>query len=98
MFGRLKSLGSELAPRLQAWTSDRAANQTEGERLLEEGSYAAAELHLARAVFDSEKKRQLPRNRIQLRLQLSEAQRRRHNAEPGPSTQTTFHPPLTTPP
>jgi tetratricopeptide (TPR) repeat protein len=85
MFGRLKSLGSELAPRLQAWTSDRAADQTEGERLLEEGSYAAAELHLLRAVIDSEKRRQLPRNRIQLRLQLAEAQRRQYSAEHGES-------------
>jgi len=83
MFGRLKSFGSELAPRFQAWTSDRAADQMEGERLLEEGSYAAAELHLARAVCDSEKKRQLPRNRIQLRLQLAEAQRRQYNPEHG---------------
>jgi tetratricopeptide (TPR) repeat protein len=81
MFGRLKSLGSELAPRLQAWTSDRTVDQTEGERLLEEGSYAAAELHLARAVFASERKRQLPRNRIQLRLQLAEAQRRQYHAD-----------------
>ncbi|MEQ1948972.1 MAG: tetratricopeptide repeat protein [Bryobacteraceae bacterium] len=83
MFGRLKSLGAGLAPRIQAWTSDRAADQNEGERLLDEGSYAQAELLLARAVFDSEKKRLAPRSRIQLRLQLAEAQRRQFNAEQG---------------
>ncbi|MEQ1884409.1 MAG: tetratricopeptide repeat protein [Bryobacteraceae bacterium] len=86
MFGRLKSLGAELAPRIQAWTSDRAADQNEGERLLDEGSYADAELLLARAVFDSEKKRQMPRNRIQLRLQLAEAQRRQFNPEQSAGT------------
>lgn len=88
MFGRLLSLGSELAPRLQAWTSDRTTDQTEGERLLEEGSYAAAELHLVRAVFESERKRQLPRNRIQLRLQLAEAQRQQYHADDSESNKS----------
>src|SRR5579884_2710574 len=82
MFSRLKSLGSEIVPRLQAWTSDRSPDQVEGERLLEEGAYTQAEIHLAKALVEGEKRRQPPHIRIELRLLLSRAQRQQYDADP----------------
>lgn len=70
MFGSLRSLidfsGSKL----------RAAEQREGERLFEESDYAGAELHLAQAILESERRQESADQRILLRLELAESQRR----------------------
>lgn len=65
-----------LKEHLQAWTSEGGRDQMEGERRLEEGDYEGAELCLAKAVLDGEKRRLPHHVRIQLRLELAEAQRR----------------------
>jgi tetratricopeptide (TPR) repeat protein len=77
MFERLRSRlwPSELAPRLREWTTDRSPHQSEGERLFEEGDFAGAELHLAEAVLEGERRQGPPGKRILLRLELAEAQR-----------------------
>jgi tetratricopeptide (TPR) repeat protein len=78
MFERLRSRlrSSELAPRLREWTADRSEHQTEGERLFEEADYAGAELALAQAVLDGERRQHTPDKRILVRLELAEAQRK----------------------
>lgn len=69
---------------LQALTSGRGSDHFEGERLLDEGDYAGAELRLARALLDGEKRR-LPNDlRIHIRLELAVAQRRQYRPEQGP--------------
>jgi tetratricopeptide (TPR) repeat protein len=74
-----------LKDRLEAWTSDRAPDHMEGERLLEQGAYPEAELCLAKAMVDGERRR-LPNDvRIQIRLELGEAQRRQFRPEDGPA-------------
>lgn len=82
MFERLRShlRPAELAPRLREWTTDRSEFQTEGERLLEGADYAGAELKLAQAVLDGERRQQPAHKRILLRLELAEAQRRQAEA------------------
>ena len=55
MFGALKQLKFDgLKQHLQALTSGGGADQFEGERLLDEGDYAGAELCLAKALLYSE--------------------------------------------
>ena len=78
MFERLRSRlwPSELAPlSWREWTTDRSTSQSEGERLFEEGDYAGAELNLAQAVLEGERRQGPPSKRILLRLELAEAQR-----------------------
>ncbi len=78
MFSNLRSrLSAGILPRFQS------PDQVEGERLLEEGDYAAAELRLAQALLESEKKRFETHRRIHLRLELSEVQRRQFQSEDG---------------
>jgi tetratricopeptide (TPR) repeat protein len=72
MFGNLRSFLGSSTPR----TSERK----EGERLLEESDYAGAELHLAQAILESEQRHQPPDQRILLRLELAEAQRKQFQA------------------
>jgi tetratricopeptide (TPR) repeat protein len=80
MFGNLRSLlglsgGGSVGSRLASW--DLGKEQKEGERLFEEADYAGAELHLARAV-EGERGHESPEQRILLRLELGEAQRRQY--------------------
>ena len=81
MFGNLRSLlgfsggGSAASP--ASW--DLRKERKEGERLFEESDYAGAELHLARAVA-GERGHESPEQRILLRLELGEAQRRQYQS------------------
>ncbi len=70
MFGNLRSL--------IAFTGNQqlATERKEGERLLEESDYQGAELHLAQAMLESERRQENPDQRILLRLELAEAQRK----------------------
>ncbi len=73
-----------LKQHLQALTSVRSPDQVEGERLLDAGDYAGAELSLAKALLDSEQRR-LPNDvRIQIRLELALALERQFRPEQGP--------------
>jgi tetratricopeptide (TPR) repeat protein len=78
MLGNLRSLlglsgGGSVGSRLSSW--DLGKEQKEGERLFEEADYAGAELHLSRAI-EGERGHESPEQRILLRLELGEAQRR----------------------
>src|SRR5580698_10999047 len=84
MLGTLKQLRFDgLKQQLQALTSGRGSDQSEGERLLDEGDYVGAELALAKAVLEGEKRRLPNDERIHLRLELASAQRRQHGPEQG---------------
>jgi tetratricopeptide (TPR) repeat protein len=82
MFANLHSLlGSgikSLGLRLASWDVDR--ERKEGERLFEQSDYAGAQLHLAQAVLESERRQESADRRILLRLELAEAQRRQYEA------------------
>jgi tetratricopeptide (TPR) repeat protein len=84
MFERLRSRlkPAGFGPRLMEWTSDRSEAQAQGERLFEQGDYAGAELQLAAAVLDGERRQSPADKRILLRLELAAAQRQqgRHDA------------------
>jgi tetratricopeptide (TPR) repeat protein len=76
MFEGLKSrLAAGVLPRFQEWTSDRTQAQIEAEEYLDSGDYVHAEICLVRAIVDGEKRRQPAHRRIELRLELAEAQR-----------------------
>jgi tetratricopeptide (TPR) repeat protein len=83
MFERLRSRlwSAELAPRIREWTTDRSEYQSAGERLFEAADYAGAELNLAEAVLDGERRQQPPDKRILLRLELAEAQRKQYRPD-----------------
>ncbi len=70
MFGNLRSL----------FASHTRDERREGERLFEASDYAGAELHLAQAIVDSEQRQEPPNQRISLRLEMGEAQRRQFAA------------------
>ena len=78
MFERLRSRlrPADIGPRIMEWTTDRCESQAEGERLFEAGDYAGAELHLASAVLDGERRQSPADKRILLRLELAAAQRK----------------------
>ena len=83
-----RSWSGPKAPRLQAWSLDRNLDLTEGERLLKARHYAAAEVYLAKAAVDAEKRGHSVPKRIQVRLLLAEAQRKQFHAnhlEPNPA-------------
>ena len=70
MFGNLRSLiGLSGSP-------PRGAERRTGEQLLEESDYQGAELHLAQAMVESERRQEPADQRIMLRLELAEAQRK----------------------
>jgi len=71
--------------RLAPWKQARGERE-EGERLFEESDYAGAELHLAQAIVESEQRQEPPNQRISLRLEMGEAQRRQFAA--GGNTQS----------
>lgn len=75
MFGNLRSIIGLSVNKL------RAAEQREGERLFEESDYAGAELHLAQAILESERRQESADQRILLRLELAEAQRRQSSTD-----------------
>jgi tetratricopeptide (TPR) repeat protein len=76
MFGNLRSLIGSPGLRLASWNQQHLSERKEGERLLEESDYAGAELHLAQAVVESERRQESADKRILLRLELAEAQRK----------------------
>jgi len=80
MFGNLRSFLGASGVRLAARTTLRASERKEGERLLEESDYAGAELHLAHAILESERRQESADQRILLRLELAEARRRQFQA------------------
>ncbi len=70
MFGNLRSLIGFSGDQLHG------AERKEGERLFEESDYQGAELHLAQAMVESERRQEPAADRILLRLELGEAQRK----------------------
>src|SRR6185369_9471617 len=70
MFGNLRSLIAF------SGNHQRGAERRTGEQLLEESDYQGAELHLAQAMVESERRQEPPAQRILLRLELAEAQRK----------------------
>jgi tetratricopeptide (TPR) repeat protein len=76
MFGNLRSLigfsGSQ----------HRGAERRAGEQLFEESDYQGAELHLAQAMVESEGRQEPAAERILLRLELAEAQRKQFRGGP----------------
>ena len=72
MFGNLRSLiGLSGDPQ-------RGAERRAGEQLFEEADYEGAELHLAQAMVESERRQEPADQRIMLRLELAEAQRKQY--------------------
>ena len=80
LFGNLRSFIAAPGLRLASWNKQRSDERTEGERLFEESDYAGAELHLAQAILDSERRQDSADQRILLRLELAEAQRKQYHA------------------
>ena len=78
MFERLRARfkPAEIGPRIVKWTTENGGAQAHGERLFEEGDYAGAELHLAEAVVEGERRHSPMDKRILLRLELAAAQRK----------------------
>ena len=83
MFGNFRSLIAYPKLRLASWNQARGERE-EGERLFEEADYAGAELHLAQAIVDSEQRQEPANQRISLRLEMGEAQRRQFVAGGNP--------------
>jgi tetratricopeptide (TPR) repeat protein len=83
MFGNLRSLIASPKLRFASWSQARGERE-EGERLFEESDYAGAELHLAQAIVESEQRQEPPNQRISLRLEMGEAQRRQFVAGGNP--------------
>ena len=69
MFGNLRSLIG-----LSAGPQDGSERKT-GEQLFENADYQGAELHLAQAILESERRQEPAAQRILLRLELAESQR-----------------------
>src|SRR5882757_3428786 len=70
MFGNLRSLIG------LSGGQQRGAERRAGEQLFEESDYQGAELHLAQAMVESERRQEPADQRIMLRLELAEAQRK----------------------
>jgi len=87
MFGNLRSLIANPKLRLASWNHARG-ERAEGERLFEESDYQGAELHLAQAIVESEQRQEPSDQRISLRLELGEAQRRQFVAGGNPQKLT----------
>jgi len=87
MFGNLRSLIAFPKLSLASLTQQRG-ERAEGERLFEEADYEGAELHLAQAIVESEQRQETPNQRISLRLELGEAQRRQFLAGGDPQKLT----------
>ena len=69
-------LAAWATPRLKTWSLERSVNRIEGERHLKARNYAEAEKYLKLAVAEADDRRHSVR-KIQFRLQLAEAQRKR---------------------
>lgn len=70
MFGNLRSLMG------LSGSQQRGAERRAGRQLLEASDYQGAELHLAQAMLESERQQEPAAERILLRLELAEAQRK----------------------
>src|SRR5579863_6755 len=77
MFGNLRSLIG------LAGNQQRDAERRTGEQLFEESDYQGAELHLAQAMVESERRQESAGQRILLRLELAEAQRKQFRGGEG---------------
>ena len=75
MFGNLRALIGLSGDQLHG------AERKEGERLFEESDYQGAELHLAQAILESERRQEPAADRILLRLELGEAQRKQFRGD-----------------
>jgi tetratricopeptide (TPR) repeat protein len=75
MFGNLRSLIG------LSGAQQRGAERRTGEQLLEESDYQGAELHLAQAMVESERRQEPAAQRILLRLELAEAQRKQYRGD-----------------
>ena len=75
MFGNLRSLIDFSGDQLHG------AERRTGERLLEESDYQGAELHLAQAILESERRQEPAAQQILLRLELAEAQRKQYRGD-----------------
>ena len=82
MFERAK-LERAIFDRFRAWTRDRSEEQIEGEHLFEAGDYVGAELQLAKAILEGERRQETPDKRILVRLELAEAQRKQYRPQLG---------------
>ena len=80
MLSFLKSLqwSAMRAPRISAWTADRNWNRAEGQRLLKARLFDQAEYHLRLAVTEADRNGLSTPKRVQLRLELAEAQRKQN--------------------
>jgi tetratricopeptide (TPR) repeat protein len=78
MFGSIKALIASPGLRLAGWKNSGDDERRTGERLFEQSDYAGAELHLVGAILASEQRQEATDQRILLRLQLAEAQRRQY--------------------
>ncbi len=79
MLGFLKGIHWSWAkvPRRESWTLDRKWHRAEAERHLKSRNYAEAEQHFTFAVEEADERKAPAAQRIRLRLELAEAQRRR---------------------
>ncbi len=75
-------LAAWAAPHIQQWHKDRVFNRVEGDRQLKAHNFAEAELHLSDAVDECASRVSSPNTRIQLQLQLAEAQRKQGADDP----------------
>ena len=75
MFGNLRSLIG------LSESQQHGAERRAGEQLLEESDYQGAELHLAQAMVESERRQEPADQRIMLRLELAEAQRKQFRGD-----------------
>ena len=75
MFGNLRSLIGF------SGNQQRSAERRAGEQLFEESDYQGAELHLAQAMLESERRQETAAERILLRLELAEAQRKQYRGD-----------------
>jgi len=78
-------LAAWAAPGVKAWSLERSLNRAEGERHLKARNYADAEKYLTLAVEEADALRHSVR-KIQLRLQLAEAQRKQNKLEEAEQT------------
>ncbi len=75
MFGNLRSLIGLAGDQMHG------AERRTGEQLFEESDYQGAELHLAQAIVESERRQEPVAQRILLRLELAEAQRKQYRGD-----------------
>jgi tetratricopeptide (TPR) repeat protein len=81
----LQLMAAWAVPGLKAWSLERSANRTQGERYLRAREYVEAERYLKAAVKEADTLRHTVR-KVQFRLQLAEAQRKQGKMEEAEKT------------